>query len=1162
MGTTELAQTLFGGSGDTVPLPQSTSTIYATAVADSENGSVKVVMDGQSITQPSGEETTVTLNADDFSDGVAELPLPAYAGTVSVIDSDGTYLLEDEFQVDGRYLTINALSGAKAVEVDYPANITLALRNTDFSPADDTAQLPVKPKGAVTLKLDGETVPNTVDGTSIKAEGVAAKQDASFTISYTRTVSAATTFEDGIYQMADSPSTITLTGITLSEDADPVETNITGYELDDNIVTLTDTTPYDQYRVEYTLSETVTLNYSDTVPESTLEDTEEETEEAEQEATENAGKVELNCQPTTVTVTCDGEPYADFTLETNVVSLNWRPDPVLVYTVEYEADVSLDLSSDDFANGQYKLPYIPTGTIETKVDGETVPNTVSEYMLEIPSLIVEIPSYTVTYQSEVANGEVEIPTSPSVRAGEAVQVSVINGTPVATAVIGEGDIQNANIQIAEDNSELAKTLASEADAIAKATNQHFWDDNDGAHVTEVTQEEWKAATEKKGANSLWNSLGMLFRKGMRNLMALVVDDPDDEILGTTGVAIYDGQGNNPENIVASFTESAAQIGADESPHMVIDSAGVHGIGDNYANVFDLAMDGSAITADYRADIPKRRGDYTLLGKGTEEPCLDETGYILGASGTVKWNNGSGGGTSNGRRFELIYDRHCFDTSATTYSGDLAAFTTENIMYVWPLLTAFDSSTDASWEGSLSGGIQDGTTFTLRMLTEYTAAKRSIRMRLWLDGIDYLSATKFRFAAYYTATTLAPSFSLGTRGDGDKGDFSATIGEGLIADGGTQTAIGKYNASDTTSALIIGNGTSDTSRSNALTVDWSGNVVTAGGVTASGGITTTGGASIVKDSRLDRDGTAPSSSQYSYVLGVTDKDSELVAYLQGIQYSTGATGAAIYAVNEKSDGTQVYNVIVIQTAKDGTQTYSVSNPANFRSAIASASLAANTFSGAQTVNGNQIVGKSTNLTSNTTPSSATNGNGTFRLADSANNTIGYICPHFGADNIQWFTMYAQREVGGAAKFSTLRLGIDSSGNARVALEGTNAQDAWLAALGFSPIYYRDGTGFSDVFTAASGFTVDTGNFRYFQRGKFATVMIAVKNTSALTAGTFYTIGTLASGRRPYAQAPLTDTALDTVAMAGIVYGSGIVSVRPRGNVPANSSIVVGGTIILA
>lgn len=40
----------------------------------------------------------------------------------------------------------------------------------------------------------------------------------------------------------------------------------------------------------------------------------------------------------------------------------------------------------------------------------------------------------------------------------------------------------------------------------------------------------------------------------------------------------------------------------------------------------------------------------------------------------------------------------------------------------------------------------------------------------------------------------------------------------------QTAIGKYNANDSNNAFEIGNGTSNSARSNALTVDWDGNIM--------------------------------------------------------------------------------------------------------------------------------------------------------------------------------------------------------------------------------------------------------------------------------------------------------------------------------------------------
>lgn len=62
-----------------------------------------------------------------------------------------------------------------------------------------------------------------------------------------------------------------------------------------------------------------------------------------------------------------------------------------------------------------------------------------------------------------------------------------------------------------------------------------------------------------------------------------------------------------------------------------------------------------------------------------------------------------------------------------------------------------------------------------------------------------------------------------------GDYSHVEGFYTVASGVIQHAQGKYNILDTTSAHIIGNGASDGARSNAHTIDWSGNAWFAGDV---------------------------------------------------------------------------------------------------------------------------------------------------------------------------------------------------------------------------------------------------------------------------------------------------------------------------------------------
>ena len=98
-----------------------------------------------------------------------------------------------------------------------------------------------------------------------------------------------------------------------------------------------------------------------------------------------------------------------------------------------------------------------------------------------------------------------------------------------------------NNAITDANSQAYQALRKAGDAkeVADATNQYFWGDDDGLHI--ASEPEAPEATR----NTLWNSLGMLFRRGAYNLLALLT--------GTNpGVYIYDGHGNNDSNIVASF----------------------------------------------------------------------------------------------------------------------------------------------------------------------------------------------------------------------------------------------------------------------------------------------------------------------------------------------------------------------------------------------------------------------------------------------------------------------------------------------------------------------------------------------------------------------------------------------------------------------------------
>lgn len=167
------------------------------------------------------------------------------------------------------------------------------------------------------------------------------------------------------------------------------------------------------------------------------------------------------------------------------------------------------------------------------------------------------------------------------------------------------------------------------------------------------------------------------------------------------------------------------------------------------------------------------------------------------------------------------------------------------------------------------------------LYDFTVGTASSGAEFSYDGNKTLTinpSSGAYYSVYYSVTANPPVWTLGSR-IGSRGGFSATVGLGnkasgsysmavgdrteatgyasfaqgsesaasgnfsfaqgntTKATGSAQTVIGKHNATDSTKAFIIGNGTGadlDPNRKrNALTVDWDGNLVSSGTLKGSG-----------------------------------------------------------------------------------------------------------------------------------------------------------------------------------------------------------------------------------------------------------------------------------------------------------------------------------------
>lgn len=422
-----------------------------------------------------------------------------------------------------------------------------------------------------------------------------------------------------------------------------------------------------------------------------------------------------------------------------------------------------------------------------------------------------------------ASTSVELPTTTNVQEGDEVLVSVYGGTPlrspVVTGVVGSGDRTFTIANNAATAAEAAETMAGEAKEVAEAVGQHFWHDTDGAHVTEVTQEDWNDSTSTdyhSGPNSLINSLGMLIRNGLTNLAAFL----------SSGVAIYDGNGNDAANISAMFSADGAVIGAQGTTQAVTSPASFTLRNGDGTPLFDVNMLGAQealigavpVSLTNHASVnPPTYGQ----GEGYAQwipPATDEylmQSWIVSIPGqAVGTVNVTGTGVVLPQS-EALYTSNTILTPISAYS--LCSIDAD--ITIGQATTLTGAAAVSTYGQTYEGGI--------RLVLTYDGAS-TIKADLYMGRTEFSG----RFGVWgttgysYDLITYMPSYSLGTRpADEISGALSTIAGESLYASSAHQFAMGRYNVRDArdTYAFIIGNGTSDTARSNALAVDWSGNV---------------------------------------------------------------------------------------------------------------------------------------------------------------------------------------------------------------------------------------------------------------------------------------------------------------------------------------------------
>lgn len=461
-------------------------------------------------------------------------------------------------------------------------------------------------------------------------------------------------------------------------------------------------------------------------------------------------------------------------------------------------------------------------------------------------------------------------TGVELSAGDLVNVILSNGKlrisgNVTQPAINKAVLDKATSPIMRDVA-IAKKAADEAEAVATAVNQHFWNDTNGAHVTDITHDAWEDAAAdgfsdlsdlKPYPNLLLNSLGILLRSALNNLVSIT----------RSAIAFYDGLGNTASNIVAQFGVDGARLGYVDQTHAVVDGSGLQVYDDDGNATASFLADGSQIGALESTRL-SLSGDgivgYTSDGKPVMTVDMDvgtvteqvqpemstrgqfariqknSTKVTAVSKSLVDISSGSSAVWVGGNQSVELDFKGTWGIGTPTVSTGITATVTFNQVVTLTLTsdasqtvgTANTKSYTASFTVSqYVGGV--GTvdypitvTISRKMLTSTNRAQLELSVKNGSTAYVYDNPIAYSIYGYFpriTIDAIAPAFMFGDDYD-SPGMYSAAIGRGLQAASDYQAVLGKYNVADSSDAyaLIVGNGTAAT-RSNAFTVAWDGSI---------------------------------------------------------------------------------------------------------------------------------------------------------------------------------------------------------------------------------------------------------------------------------------------------------------------------------------------------
>jgi hypothetical protein len=427
------------------------------------------------------------------------------------------------------------------------------------------------------------------------------------------------------------------------------------------------------------------------------------------------------------------------------------------------------------------------------------------------------------------------------KAGDTVQLRVGGGSawlvgnataPPTDDTVATGAVRQ--ISTVRKVVEKVRQVAETASRIAGNTNQYFWHTQEGAdtgaHITEIPQEEFLADPANGGGNLLARSNGIAIRDGLTEL--------------------------------SSFGASGAQLGKEDTAHILLTNAGMTGVSSDSTETFRISV------GDYTGTAKITESSGIIENKNTDKKILPQFVYTPNADPVDLTNilidvtvvaTSLGHTRSLTLRTTRIYDesqiatdrlvqsaqpfvtcgdytrlevtarwftnaKDSFISAQVTTAGSTA--TIDNVQVSCTLTTA--NPVAPSYTFGLRGGTRsEEGAYSFAGGTQNIASGEASSV----FGVENV-VSGMGSASFGTQNTVTGNYGLASgQGNVVTGDKATALGDHLLAYTSHQTVLGHYNVGDENDeyALIVGNGSADDARSNALTVDWDGNVQAAGQV---------------------------------------------------------------------------------------------------------------------------------------------------------------------------------------------------------------------------------------------------------------------------------------------------------------------------------------------